>query len=219
MSSQRRFLLYADRNDGVCVIRTYCATEPGTYRLACFPHFTEYPSRYQRLSGQLLPGVEVLSFQYMGHLPDGTPAHIRDVVDLADQCLRELLDWTDLPLALIGHRGGAYLALLVAQRLEHRFGVTPSTLFVADRAAPSEAERREWRKPSCRIVALTGDASPSGHATAAAWRECTSGPFDLELFPGSRQFPYDDSSLVNLIHDQLLSLPNPALPLSAMRGD
>ncbi|MFI8826807.1 thioesterase II family protein [Streptomyces sp. NPDC053431] len=204
--------MYADRNDGVCVIRTYCATEPGSHRLACFPHLTEYPSSYHRLSGQLLPGVEVLSFQYAANQPDGTPVHIRDIEELAEQSLQALLEWTDLPLALIGHRGGAYLALLVAQRLEHRFGVTPSTLFVADRAAPSEAERREWRKPSCRIVALTGDTSPAGYASHLAWREFTSGPFDLEVFPGSQQFPYGDSSqLVNLIHDQLLSLPQPVL--------
>lgn len=206
--------MYADRIDGVSVIRTYCATEPGSYRLACFPHLTEYSSRYQWLSGELLPGVEVLSLQYASNTPDGTPVHIRDIEELAEQSVQALLEWTDRPLALIGHRTGAYLALLVAQRLEHRFGVTPSTLFVADRAAPSEAERLELRRPSCRIVALTGDSSPAGRAAALGWREFTSGRFDLEVFPGSRQFPYDDSGhqLVNLIHDQLLSLPQPTPP-------
>jgi surfactin synthase thioesterase subunit len=191
------------------VHRTYCTTQLGKYRLACFPHFADAPLLFHKLSGLLLPGVETLAFQYIGSLPDGTPAHIRDVEDLADQALQTLLEWTDLPLALFGHRSGAYLALRVAERLEHEFGVAPASLFVADRVAPFETERQQGRQVGCRVVALTGVPSQCADLDSVrAWRNFTSGSFDLEAFPGGRGYlDYSSSDVANLIHDQLLSLP------------
>ncbi|AZM62224.1 MULTISPECIES: thioesterase II family protein [unclassified Streptomyces] len=201
--------MYVTSPSGISVHRIYCTTQSAKYRLACFPHFTDAPLDFHRLSGLLLPGVETLAFQYIGSLPDGTPAHIRDVEDLADQALRTLLEWTDLPLALFGHRSGAYLALRVAERLEEEYGFGLASLFVADRAAPHEVGHEEGRQVGCRVVALTGVPSQRAEPDAVgAWRNVTTGPFDLEAFRGMNGYlDYSSSEVANLIHDQLLSLP------------
>ncbi|MBT2479335.1 thioesterase domain-containing protein [Streptomyces sp. ISL-94] len=199
--------------DDTYLMRTYCVTEPGKYRLACFPHILDPPRYYLGLSGLLLPTVEVLPFQYLESCGDGAPTRIRDVEDLADQALVSLMEWTDLPLALFGHRSGAYLAYRVAQRMERAGGPVPATLFVAGRRAPSREDRRERGRLSCRIVALAGDSTEEpARADVEEWSECTSGSFDLELFPGVHGLlESNQRQVANLIHDELLSAASPPI--------
>jgi surfactin synthase thioesterase subunit len=58
------------------------------------------------------------------------------------------------------------------------------------------------------VVALAGNHDNRAPLTGIrAWRRCTAGRFDLEVFPAPRG--YLDShrrEVVNLVHDQLISL-------------
>ncbi|MFB6822274.1 thioesterase II family protein [Streptomyces virginiae] len=197
--------------DDTYLMRTYCVTEPGKYRLACFPHILDPPGYYLGISGLLLPTVEVLPFQYLEAGGDGAPTRIRDIEDLADQASVSLMEWTDLPMALFGHRSGAYLAYRVAQRMERAGGPAPAALFVADRRAPAGEDRRAADRLSCRIVALAGDsAEEPARADIEQWGECTDGSFDVELFPGAHGLlDSNQRQVANLIHDELLCASPP----------
>lgn len=170
--------------DDTYLMRTYCVTEPGKYRLACFPHILDPPGYYLGISGLLLPTVEVLPFQYLEAGGDGAPTRIRDIEDLADQASVSLMEWTDLPMALFGHRSGAYLAYRVAQRMERAGGPAPAALFVADRRAPAGEDRRAADRLSCRIVALAGDSAeePPGR-TSSSGANAPTAPSTWSCFP------------------------------------
>ncbi|RLV10566.1 thioesterase [Streptomyces griseocarneus] len=193
-------------SDEVHLIRIVQPETPSSFRLICFPGSANSSAYYLSLSELLLPTVEVLAIQYP---PDADDEEERfaDAPDLADRVFEALGEWLDRPVALFGHRAGADLAYRVAERLEQETETRLLTLFVSGRTARGGAT---LGPPAlgCRIVALAGAQDPKTPLRGVrAWRRCTSGRFDLEVFPGSRG--YLDSSrreVVNLVHDQLLSL-------------
>lgn len=188
--------------DTVSLFRISQVGTASSFRLICFPESADIRS-YLTLAELLLPAVEVLIVQYPpSELDREDPACVRR---LADRIMIVLEEWTDRPLALFGHRRGAEIAYRVAECME-RDDETPSTLFVSGRTARG---RVTLGPPvlSCRIVAIAGDRDADTTLRGIrAWRRCTSGQFDLEVFPGHAG--YLDSrqgEIANLVHDQLLS--------------
>jgi surfactin synthase thioesterase subunit len=194
--------------DAVTLIQIRQPAVPSTYRMICFPSRRNSSVCYLAMSELLLPTVELLIIQY----PAGTTEEEQEGGDrtpLVDKIIESIRGWADRPLALFGHRLGAELAYAVARRLEQEEHAVPLTLFVSGCTGP--ANRGTIGPPSltCRVVALAGhhdDRAPL--AGMRAWRRCTAGRFDLEVFPAPRG--YLDShrrEVVNLVHDQLISLP------------
>ncbi|MGW7362755.1 thioesterase II family protein [Streptomyces sp. NPDC054841] len=183
---------------------------PGTFQLACFPSLVGSAS-FMVLSELLLPTVEVLALRYPDPWGGDELPRIAENEALVDSAFRALVERADgRPLALFGHRAGAWVAYRVAQRLERETGTVPSTLFVSARVAPPECVASAQAPGlSCRVVALAGSRDRKAPlAGVHAWARCTRGHFDVEVLPGTAD--YLDSSrrqVVNLIHDQLISLP------------
>lgn len=194
--------------DDIGLIRIVQPATPSTFRLVCFPGAEDTTAYYLGLSELLLPTVEVLAVQYPPDSRVEDHEHFAESQDLADRIFEALGVWTDRPLALFGHRAGAALAYRVAERLERETGTHLLTLFVSGIAAERSGAPLGPPALGCRIVALAGESDPRTTLRGVrAWRRCTSGHFDLEVFPGSRG--YLDSSkreVVNLVHDQLFSL-------------
>ncbi|GAA0342657.1 thioesterase domain-containing protein [Streptomyces olivoreticuli] len=192
-------------SDEVHLIRIVQPETPSSFRLICFPESALSSAYYLSLSELLLPTVEVLAIQYPLDADD--EERLADSPDLADRIFEALREWIDRPVALFGHGPGADLAYRVAERLERETETRLLTLFVSGRTARGGMS---LGPPAldCRIVALAGEQDPMTPLRGVrAWRRRTSGRFDLEVFPGSRG--YLDSSrreVVNLVHDQLLSL-------------
>ncbi|WP_431044288.1 thioesterase II family protein [Streptomyces sp. P1-3] len=193
--------------DDVGLIRILQPETPSSFRLICFPESARSTAYYLSLSELLLPTVEVLAIQYPPEARGAEGGDIATAPELADRIFDALGEWTDRPVALFGHRAGAELAYRVAERLERETATALLTLFVSGRAA-------QWDRPlgppalNCRIVALTGERDPQTPLRGVrAWRRCTSGRFDLEVFPGSLGCYLDSNrrEVVNLVHDQLLS--------------
>lgn len=201
--------------DDIGLIRILQPETPSRFRLICFPGHTHSTSLYLRLAELLLPTVEVLLIQYPGdsgdsgdHLPQTVP----DSEELASKIFEALGDWTGRTgrrLAFFGHRAGARLAHRVAERLERENSPLLVTLFVSGSNAPCVHAPLGPPTLRCRVVALAGDRDPAvTPAGVRAWRRCTSGPFDLETLPAARD--YLDShkrEVINIVHDQLMSLP------------
>ncbi|MEU3188845.1 thioesterase domain-containing protein [Streptomyces sp. NPDC006923] len=198
--------------DDIGIIRILEPATPSSFRLICFPEATSSTSYYLSLSELLLPTVEVLAIQYPpGHGEDGD-REITYHPELADRIFDALGEWTDRPFALFGHRAGAYLAFRVAERLERETQTALLTLFVSGSTAHGAGPTLGPPTLCCRIAALAGDRDPQVPLRGVrAWRRCTSGRFDLEVFPGSRDGYLASSrrEVVNLVHDQLLSLSGP----------
>ncbi|WP_141576730.1 thioesterase II family protein [Actinomadura sp. WMMA1423] len=78
----------------------------------------------------------------------------------------------------------------------------------ADYRAAETYRRRPGTVLSCPVVALTGDDDPQvTREEAAAWRECTTGGFRLEIFPGGHFYLNDHAeALIGLI-SELLAAP------------
>jgi pyochelin biosynthetic protein PchC len=216
-------------------IRRFHPAPEAAAQLVCFAHAGGAASYFFPVSRALSPDVDVLAVQYPGRQERRREAPFEDVGLLADAIAGQLADVTDRPLALFGHSLGATVAFEAALRLEAA-GITPLTLFVSGRTAPSrhrpqwvhlgddeqllaEIVRMEGTEPAmlrdpelvrmvlpafrgdykaaetyryrpgaplrCPVLALTGDADPQvTEAEAEAWREHTSGPFELRVFPG-----------------------------------
>ncbi|MFF7213696.1 thioesterase II family protein [Streptomyces sp. NPDC008238] len=199
--------------DDVVLIRIQQPAVPSRYRLVCFPDLPDAGNSsvcYLAMSELLLPTVELLIVQYpLPAAAEAGPAG--NCPGLADKIYDAVRDWTDRPLALFGHGLGAELAYGVAQRLERETGTVPLTLFVSGRPGPGHRGFLGPPALRCRVVALTGDHNPQAPLPGVrAWRRCTAGRFDLEVFPGAPG--YLDShrrEVVNLVHDQLISLHGP----------
>ncbi|MFB7917436.1 thioesterase II family protein [Streptomyces sp. NPDC056061] len=200
--------------DGVNLIRIVQPETPSSFRLICFPECAESTAYFLSLSELLLPTVEVLVVQYLPDIDGGQGDHVTDSPELVDRVLDVLGEWTGRPVALFGHRAGAALAYRVAERLERESESAVLTLFVSGSTAQRGSGRRDTPLGppvlACRVVALAGERDPKTPLHAVrAWRRCTRGRFDLEVFPGARG--YLDASrreVVNLVHDQLLSQSN-----------
>ncbi|KUJ66800.1 thioesterase [Streptomyces albus subsp. albus] len=197
--------------DDVGLIRILQPETPSSFRLICFPERADSIAYYLSLSELLLPTVEVLVVQYPPDVSTGHESRIADSPQLADRIFEALGEWTDRPVALFGHRAGAALAYRVAERLERASESAVLTLFVSGSTARRAPDGRgSCLGPpvlGCRIVALAAEHDPETPLQGVrAWRRCTRGRFDLEVFPGARG--YLDASrreVVNLVHDQLLS--------------
>ncbi len=188
----------ADRDVGL--MRILDPLHPAAFRLAFFPHPVGPPDALWRLAQLLLPSVEVLTIQYPSSVRQGTHGYIGNVVELVHDSTELLRDWTDLPLALFGHRGGGEFALQVAARLEQETSIQPLCTFVADWGGSPKFETVKLNSP---VVALAGGENP---AELPRWRECTTSRFDLEVWPGGGKFlDLYGEDVANLIHDRLIS--------------
>ncbi|MFI2215087.1 thioesterase II family protein [Streptomyces sp. NPDC020141] len=193
--------------DDVGLIQIRQPSVPSSYRMICFPSRRNSSTEYLAMSELLLPTVELLVLRYPeptadeGHRPE-------DRAELVDKIFTALREWSDLPLALFGHRLGAELAYEVAQRLERETGTAPLTLFVSGRTGPCHRGPLGPPALNCRVVALAGHHDPRAPLTGVRdWRRSTAGRFDLEIFPGTRGYLGSHRrEVVNLVHDQLISL-------------
>lgn len=100
-----------------------------------------------------------------------------------------------------------WAALLERETYAH----APLTLFVSGRTAPGHRGSLGPPALNCRVVALTAHHDPrAALAGVRAWRRCTSGRFDLEVFPGAQGYLKSHRrEVVNIVHDQLISLGAP----------
>ncbi|MDQ0841379.1 thioesterase II family protein [Streptomyces sp. V1I6] len=196
--------------DDVSLIQIRQPTVPSSYRMICFPGSRNSSVCYLAMSELLLPTVELLIIQYPALTSEEEHSAEEDAA-LADKIFDAVRGWADRPLALFGHRLGAELAYTVAQRLERETDSGPLTLFVSGCTGPGHRGSLGPPALNCRVVALAGYHDPRAPlAGVKAWRRCTAGRFDLEVFPGTRG--YLDShrrEVVNLVHDQLISLHGP----------
>ncbi|MER5932821.1 thioesterase domain-containing protein [Streptomyces sp. NPDC002054] len=196
--------------DEVSLIQIRQPAIPSSYRMICFPNSRNSPLCYLAMAELLLPTVELLIVQYPS-MPSEEDFDAAAGAELADKVFEAVRGWADRPFALFGHRLGAELAYAVGCRLEQETYVAPLTLFVSGRSAP--AHRGSLGPPAldCRVVALTADHDPRATlAGVRAWRRCTSGRFDLEVFPGAQGYLKSyRREVVNIVHDQLISLGEP----------
>ncbi|MFK0259594.1 thioesterase II family protein [Streptomyces sp. NPDC090445] len=197
--------------DEVGLIQIRQPSVPSSYRMICFPSSRNSPLCYLAMAELLLPTVELLIVQYPSYLTfedDPDPAVGRE---LADKVFEAVRGWTDRPFALFGHRTGAELAYEVGCRLERETYGAPLTLFTSGRAAPGHRGSLGPPALGCRVVALTARHDPRATlAGVRAWRRCTSGRFDLEVFPGAGGYLKSyRREVVNIVHDQLISLGGP----------
>ena len=123
-------------------IRRYAPAPDASVRLVCLPHAGGSAAFYTKLARALGPDVDTLAVQYPGRLDRRHDPLVKDMAELADRLVAELVPWTDRGIALFGHSLGAVLGFEVARRLE-AMGRTPLTLFVSGRNAPSR-HRREF---------------------------------------------------------------------------
>lgn len=117
-------------------IRKFHPAPDATTRLVCLPHAGGSASFYFPTSRALAPTTEVLAVQYPGRQDRRSERCRESITELADEVTKELLPFTDRPLALFGHSMGATLAFEITQRLENR-GIMPLALFISGRRAPT----------------------------------------------------------------------------------
>ncbi|MFD7917314.1 MULTISPECIES: thioesterase II family protein [unclassified Streptomyces] len=196
--------------DEVGLIQIRQPALPSSYRMICFPSSRNSPLCYLAMAELLLPTVELLIVQYpsLSAEEELDPAACEL---LADKVFEAVRGWTDRPFALFGHRMGAELAYAVGCRLERETYGAPLTLFVSGRTAPGHRGSLGPPALSCRVVALTAQHDQrAALAGVRGWRRCTSGSFDLEVFPGAQGYLKSHRrEVVNIVHDQLISLGEP----------
>ncbi|GAA2265565.1 alpha/beta fold hydrolase [Streptomyces amakusaensis] len=192
--------------DDIGLIQVRQPSVRSSYRMICLPSRRNSASDYLAMSDLLLPTVELLVVRYPEPAGDEHPP--ADPAELVDKIFRAVEGWSDLPLALFGHGFGADLAHGLAQRLERETDAGPLTLFVSGRTGP--CHRGPLGPPSlgCRVVAIAGRHDPCAPLPGVRdWRRATSGRFDLEVLPGGRDYLCSHRrEVVNLVHDQLISL-------------
>ncbi|ARF57982.1 hypothetical protein B1H19_30710 [Streptomyces gilvosporeus] len=190
----------ADRD--VELIRIAGPMQPAAFRLACFPHAADSSGALWHLARQLLPSVEVLAVRYPRHDVRDADGTMGDLDEVVSESVRLLRGWTDLPLALFGHRSGGEIALRVAGRLEQETDIAPRCTFVANWGASPKFETVRLRSP---VVALAGATDVPAQPQ---WRACTRDRFEVEAWvDGGRLLENRCADIVNLIHDQLISTP------------
>ena len=182
--------------DAVELLRVTTTDHRSPFRLICFPSTLDTPVSYLALADLLLPTVEVLAVRYQ-EAPPG-PARIPDTERLAAQCYAALSGWTDRPIAMLGHRAGAYLAFRVAAQLEREAGVPVTTLFVMERDAPPVTAGDPPLRG--RIVAVAAGRQTVGQG----WQAYTESEFLVEHLPARSDHRGFGTALANLIHDELL---------------
>lgn len=112
------------------------ARASASFQLFCFPYAGGSAAVF-RDWGRLLPGdVEVQALQLPGRGWRVRESPRTDMVELADEVAAAVADRADRPFALFGHSMGAWLAFLVAGRLES-LGRAPRGLFASGRQGPS----------------------------------------------------------------------------------
>jgi pyochelin biosynthetic protein PchC len=112
-------------------------------RLLCFAHAGGGPSAFRTWPNRLPADVDVLAVRYPGRQDRVTEDCVERMDVLADRITEAVRPVLDLPTALFGHSMGAWLAYEVALRLQHRYGVAPSVLFVSGQRAPHLPDRRQ----------------------------------------------------------------------------
>ncbi|TQK51034.1 surfactin synthase thioesterase subunit [Streptomyces sp. SLBN-118] len=120
-------------------IRRYQPAPADGVTLVCFPHAGGSATAFHALSRALAGRLDVVAVQYPGRQDRHREPAFEDLHELADAAFDAVVEavGTDRPLALFGHSMGASVAFEVAARLERRAGVTPVSLFVSGRRAPS----------------------------------------------------------------------------------
>ncbi|GIE91512.1 thioesterase II family protein [Actinoplanes regularis] len=178
------------------LLRVTTADHRSPFRLICFPSTRDSPAGYLALADLLLPTVEVLAVRYQEAAPSS--AWTLNAEELASRCFEALSGWTDRPIALLGHRTGAYLAFQVAGRLERETGVRVAALFVMERNAPPATAGDPPLRGRIVAVAAGREAAGSG------WPAYTTSGCVEEYLPPRTDHRRFGMSLANLIHDELL---------------
>jgi pyochelin biosynthesis protein PchC len=217
-------------------IRRFGDARPDAQRLLCLPHAGGSAPFFLPVSRALAPSVDVLAVQYPGRQDRRSEPFADSIADLAEQLYVVIERYLDRPLFLFGHSMGSVVAFELAGLMERRRGISPATLFLSGRRAPSRrydetvhqrddngivaemkslsgtddrilgdedllrmvlpAIRADYRivetyrpGPTTTVAApisvLVGDNDQKATVPdAEAWREHTTGDFDLTVFPG-----------------------------------
>jgi len=109
-------------------------------RCVCFPWAGAGAAAYREWHTHLPKEIEVCAIQLPGRGWRVREAPAADLDRIAEDATTAVEELGDLPLVLFGHSFGAWLALLVARRLEAA-GRSPVALVASGRRAPSHARR------------------------------------------------------------------------------
>jgi pyochelin biosynthetic protein PchC len=101
-------------------IRRFHPLDDPVCRLVCLPHAGASAIAFYPLSRGLAErhGIEALVVQYPGRLDRGAEPCCEDVAAMAHAVAGELPEWTDRPLAVLGHSMGATVGFELARLME-----------------------------------------------------------------------------------------------------
>ena len=110
-------------------------------RLFCFPYAGGGASAYKGWSNALPDHIEVCLLQLPGREERLGEPLITDMYKLVDAITEELITYSDLPFAFVGHSMGAMVAYETARRLLSVHANQPTHIFISARAAPDLQDR------------------------------------------------------------------------------
>ncbi|HTE42470.1 MAG TPA: alpha/beta fold hydrolase [Steroidobacteraceae bacterium] len=119
-----------------------------TVRLFCFAYAGGGASMYARWHRFLPAYAEVVSLQLPGRENTFRASVLTDMETVVAECVRVVLNRSNLPFAFFGHSLGGLLGFEIARALQRRRAALPETLYVSGVRAPFLPPRR---KPICEL--------------------------------------------------------------------
>lgn len=119
-------------------LRTLTDVSQPTARVVCIAGMGGTTGTFQQLARRLSPDIEVLGVQLPGREDRSDEAPAQDLLVVADHVAAALAEGPDVPVLLVGHSQGAWLAWEIAHRWAHRPAAPVHALLAACALPPSE---------------------------------------------------------------------------------